>query len=306
MIEITEQMPWIIKPMLAFSSEPFDSANHLFEDKYDGTRALLFANSRGTRFQNRRTRDITYRYPELAGTGADIKATEAVIDGEIVVFSAGKPDYGALQEREYAEDPAKIDALSKKTPAVFMAFDLLSVENKNIMSSPLTFRRELLGKVIKESPRIRHVPYSVDGMKHFASAVERGLEGIMAKQKDSRYLPGERSRYWLKVRSIQTMDCVVCGYTQGMESLLLGAYAGGKPVYVGRVPLGGNSLKGFQPEETGVCPFGKEPLLNQAPVWVEPKIVCEVRYQELTIDSKLRAPAFVRFRNDKEPGECTL
>lgn len=298
----TEQMPWQIKPMLAFSSEPFDSQDYIFEDKYDGTRALLFVN-RGARFQNRRVLDITHRYPELAGVAGAVRASEAVIDGEIVVFSGGRPDPSALQKREFAQDP-EIEALSKKMPATFVAFDLLSVEGKNIMSSPLTFRRELLGKMIKENKKIFHLPFVAgEGLKHFQSAVEKGLEGIMAKQKGSRYLPGERSRSWLKVKSVETVDCTICGRIPG-NVFLLGACLDGKLTYVGRLQMGEAELKGFEFPESGICPFKDKPLINEEVAWLEPRLVCEVGYKDTTLDHKLRSPVFVRFRNDKNPGEC--
>ncbi len=312
-------MSWMdrtIRPMLAHKAEPFDSEDFIFEPKFDGTRAIAFVGKK-TRLQNRRLLNITARYPELEFSG-QLKAREAVLDGEIVVLEGGKPSFRALQMREHTDKELRIEFLSKRMPATFMAFDLLYIDGKPLINRPLVERREKLREIVVEGPNLLLVEYAEEhGKRYFEEVVRHGLEGAMAKRKLSTYQIGKRSRDWLKLKNIKTMDCVILGYTLGegwrrryFGALVLGAYHLGKLVYVGRVGTGFDeeSLKWLtdllKSRETAEKPIDLvKPYVIR---WVRPELVCEVKFMELTPDLKLRAPSFKRIRTDKEPKECIL
>ncbi len=306
-------------PMLCYPGEPFDGPDWLFEIKYDGTRAICYL-GQDIRMINRRDNDIFYRYPEFAGLRERVKAKSAVLDGEVVVFSKGKPDFPLLQRREHGTDPFKIRFLSKEYPATYVVFDILELEGRDLRPLPLSERKGILKNLIKESGSvILSESVGERGKALFAKAKEAGFEGIIAKRKDSRY-EGKRSRAWLKIKATRTLDCIVCGYTVGESwrretfgGLILGAYHGGKLVYIGRVGTGfdrkmlGDIIEMLKPYSAERCPFPSLPDMEvEVAGWVRPEIVCEVECLLVTDDLKLRAPAFLRFRNDKYPGECVI
>jgi DNA ligase D-like protein (predicted ligase) len=305
-----------IKPMLAHSADPFDSEDFWFEWKFDGTRCICFAGEK-LRLQNRRLLDITYRYPELA-LKEDLNAREAILDGEIVVFREGKPDFTTLQTREHVGDELRIELLARAMPATFVAFDLLYLDGKPLVNLSLAERKAKLQEVVRESSRIvisRHV--ETYGRKYFEETVKLGLEGAMAKRIKSTYQLGKRSRDWLKLKAKRTLDCVILGYTPGegwrakyFGALVLGAYREGKLEYVGKVGTGFDekTLESITPllrtRETATRPMDTE--LVEEVCWVKPELVCKVEFLQLTHDFKLRAPSFKGLRFDKPAKECEL
>lgn len=310
-----------IEPMLAHLSKPFDSPNHIFEIKFDGTRTIAFL-GKTTLLQNRRLLDISYRYPDLKHLYQNIKAKEAILDGEIVLLENGLPNFYKLQEREHQTKKFKIDLLAEQMPATYIAFDLLYLNGKKLISRPLIERRESLAEIVKENKNILVSQYVQEhGICYFKEAVKRGLEGIMAKQIDSPYLIGKRSQYWLKIKNLKTIDCVVVGYTKGegwradyFGALVLGCYYEGKLTYIGRVGTGLDipEFEFITPKlkklKTKDCPFPEKPKLplDIKVMWIKPELVCEVKFMNLSRDLKLRAPSFIRLRNDKWPKDCEL
>jgi bifunctional non-homologous end joining protein LigD len=302
------------QPMLARSADPFTDKDWIFEVKWDGTRALCFINY-GATFINRRGVNITYRYPELQIT--DSVASPCVLDGEICVLAQGIPSFSDLQRREHIDDPFKIQVLSTQLPAVYVVFDMLKVDDKDLTRTPLLERKRLLQETVSESERLLICPYIEEkGEDYFTAVTESGFEGIMAKKKDSRYYPGKRSGYWLKIKKTATADCIIGGYTQGegarestFGALLLGV---GCPLeFVGKVGSGFTEddlthlfdlLTQIETEEP---PFSA-PIPIDNIHFVKPHYVCEVKYQQITPDNKLRAPVFLRMRYDKNPSECSL
>src|SRR5512143_1834293 len=137
-------------PMLCYPGEPFDDAGFIFEIKYDGTRALCYIGGE-TRMINRRENDIYYRYPEFAGMKEQVKAESAVLDGEVVVFTEGRPDFPKLQTREHASDPFKIKFISREYPATYVVFDILELDGRDLRPLPLIERKKLLKTLVKES-----------------------------------------------------------------------------------------------------------------------------------------------------------
>lgn len=302
-----------MNPMLARSGKPFSDPDWLFEVKWDGTRALCFVNEK-VRFFNRRETDITYRYPELQ-IRETVKSSSCILDGEIVVLEKGKPSFQNLQRREHVDDPFKIHLLSQEIPAVYIVFDILSLDSTDVTESPLIERKKLLREVVSESSLVLLSPY-VDGKgkEYFEAVTAAGFEGIMAKRKDSFYYPGKRSELWLKIKKMQTVDCVIGGFTDGegarkgyFGALLLGV---NQPLtFVGKVGTGfsDRDLEHLTAiltrTETNENPFSQH---MEGVHFVNPLYMCEVKYLELTKDGKLRTPVFLRLRDDKEPEECTL
>lgn len=317
----------LIKPMLAHLSEPFSSRDWEFEIKYDGTRCIAYIDvkNKSAKFLNRRLIFFQNRYPELLDVWRDIKARKVVLDGEIVIFDreTGKPDFYKLAEREHVGNKTRIEILSKLMPATYVVFDILHKDGKDLIDLPLIKRRKILEETVKESERILLSTYVIGKGKEFFKAVKQeGLEGIMGKKLDSSYLIGERSKLWLKIKVLKTLDCLIAGYTSGtgkrepIGSLVLGCYHNGKLRYVGKVGTGFSEkelnqlLARLEKLKTNKCPFEREPELDLPPerkvIWVKPKLICEVRFMNLSENLIMRAPAFVRLRIDKQPRECIL
>ncbi|MCS7131432.1 MAG: non-homologous end-joining DNA ligase, partial [Hadesarchaea archaeon] len=241
-----------------------------------------------------------------------------ILDGEIVVLRNGKPDFKLLQTREHVGDELRIELLSQTMPATFIAFDLLYLNGKPLVELPLEQRRVELEKIVTESSHILLSRYVEEhGRRFFEEAVRLGLEGAMAKRKQSTYQIGKRSRDWLKLKGIKTLDCVIVGFTPGegwrkdyFGALALAAYRGDKLEYLGKVGTGFDEdllkliSKLLKDRLTNVKPVEAEPPYEVR--WVKPELVCEVKYMELTHDFKLRAPSFKRLRFDKAPDECEV
>lgn len=312
-------MSWMdrkIKPMLAQIADPFDSEDFWFELKLDGSRTLAFVGEK-VRLQNRRLLDITHRYPELT-LKDDVNAKEAILDGEIIITKEGKPDFRMLQTREHVGEELRIELLSQTIPATFMAFDLLYLDGRPIVDLPLVERRTKLEEIVAESPRLLLSRYvETYGKRYFEEVKKLGLEGSMAKRKQSTYQIGKRSRDWLKLKATKTLDCVIVGYTSGegwrgeyFGALAIGAYREGKLEFMGKVGTGFDEslLKSISSllrvRSTDVKPVEAEPPYEVR--WVKPELVCEVEFMEVTPDLKLRAPVFRRLRFDKAPEECEV
>lgn len=303
-----------IKPMLAVSGHPFNSSDWIFEPKIDGTRCIASILD-GVVLQNRRSVDITYRYPEVAGALAP--AQDAIVDGEIAVFSDGRPDFSALSEREHQTQRLRIDYLSRSIPASYVVFDILYVDGKSVMNRPLLERKEILKDLLVENEFVTAADYFLEkGKDYFHAALSTGIEGVMAKRLNSLYQPGIRSQDWIKIKKRLKFDLVVGGFIPGKGNrqpyfggLMLGGYDSGRLVYVGRVGSGFNDkelreiIKEFEP-------VSKSPFSNPPPVlgakWLKPDLVVQVAAMQVTEDGSLRAPVFLRLRFDKEPTECTM
>lgn len=312
-----------IKPMLAFTSKPFNDKNFLFEIKFDGTRTLAYIKRKSVKFLNRRGIYFESRYPEMKNLYQDIKCKKVLLDGELVVFKEGKPNFYLLAEREHVEESIRAEILSKINPATLVVFDILHKDGKDLIDLPLIERKKVLEESVRESERIIISRYIIEkGKKFFEEVKKKGLEGVVAKRIDSVYEIGKRSKNWLKIKALKTLDCVICGFTEGsgwrakyFGALLLGAYREGKLVYLGRVGTGldekgyaylTQTLKNIECSKNPFEEFKEEPEIMKKIHWVKPKLVCEVKFMQLTKDLKLRAPSFIRLRNDKKIRECNL
>lgn len=307
---------WPIKPMLARrAEEPFDSKDFIYELKWDGTRCIAYIENGVIRLQNRRLIDITYRYPEFEGIPGSIRASNVILDGEIVVLQEGIPDFKRLQSREQTDDTHRIAILSRLSPALFVVFDLLFLEDGTYFDRPLEKRRKSLEGIIEKSDFIILSEGFDQGTALFKEAVRRGFEGIMAKEIHSTYQPGIRSPSWLKIKKSLDLDAIVCGWLEsekrGFSSLILGLYSGNRLIHIGQVGTG------FTDEEMKVIKAQLKKLRTSTPPldidipakerirWVRPQMVVRVSAMQWTSHGRLRAPVFIGIRPDKSPEECT-
>ena len=324
---IAKPMPAKVHPMLATSiGEPFDNPDWLFEIKWDGYRAVAFIRDGEVRLVSRNQNNLTGQFPELAELPKSVKAESAVIDGEIVaVDEEGHPSFSLMQQRTGFQVPGK-----KRQPRregvriLYYAFDLLYLDGYDLRKVPLERRKELLQSILLNGNVAQYSDHFAEkGRELFAAARQRGLEGILAKRRDSAYQE-ERTRDWLKIKITQTLDCVIGGYTEPegtrpyFGSLVLGLYDKAKRlIHVGQAGTGFDhaTLKQmFEPLkllETKASPFYGEIGGLKKVHFVRPELVAEIKFTEWTHETaeggmKLRAPVFLGLRFDKDPKECRL
>lgn len=312
---MTDWLDKKVTPMLASSGRPFDSSNHLYEIKWDGIRVLAFFGKGRIRLQTRRLLDTTHRYPEIVRALRELPG-EGILDGEVVVFDGDKPSFERALKRELVSDPTRIAQRARDIPAYYVAFDLLYLDGCVLMEEPLSERKRLLSKLLTESPPkpIIESDYILErGTAYYQEAAERGLEGIVAKTLDGRYLSGKRTRDWIKIKVRRTIDCVVLGTvlekgTGRVKSLVLGAHQDGDLVWIGNVGSGLDE-KTLQALKQELGPLESAPpdgLKVVAPGdvrWLKPVLVARVEYAETTREGRLRAPVFVGFV-DSSPDKC--
>ncbi|MGC2572872.1 MAG: DNA ligase D [Candidatus Nitrosopolaris sp.] len=322
-----KQFPSIVKPMLGtLVDETFDNKNWAFEIKWDGVRAIFFFNNKGQIFEikSRNDKHITRRYPELLSPlKAAIKCKESIIaDGEIVVLDKrGYPNFQSHQKRMNVESIRDINNLSRQIPATYYLFDILYLDGENLQILPFVDRRKILSDIIVTNDRIRISDFIEEkGVKLFEKIKSMGLEGMMAKRKSSKYMQRTRSADWLKIKNIKTQDCVVIGFTRGegnregyFGSLLLAMYdEKGELVFVGHTGSGFNFdlldkiCKRLEKMIIVSSPIKYVPYTNREPTWVKPELVAEVKFHSWTNDRIMRAPIFLRLRDDKSPNECRI
>ncbi len=310
-----------ILPMLAETSDPFDSADYYFEPKWDGLRCIAYLRNRKVELQNRNLKMVTKSYPELGEIGGNIASKATILDGEIVILENGLPSFEALQNRFGVDNPLQVKALSRKAPTTYIAFDLLHLNGNDIVERPLSYRREKLAGIVRDGPHILLSQYIPEkGKSYFQKAVQLGFEGVMAKKANSTYQMGDRTTDWLKIKQVKTMDCIIAGFTQGTSSrsstfgaLVLAAYDRKKNlVHIGNVGTGFTDadlkrmMKTLKPLQTRDKTIPGEVKAPTQVRWVSPKLVAEVGYMQMTKDHKLRLPRFLRLRLDGTPSDCTL
>lgn len=312
----TPQRDWLhelIEPMLARSADkPPNSPDYLYEVKWDGIRALISLDEGNMSVHGRRGLDLTAQFPELLIPEQAFRATTGLFDGEIVCLeSDGRPNFAHVIQRMQQKGESRITQARARHPAVCFLFDCLYLDGRSIVNETLARRREWLADVVKRDTCYRVSEAVEDGPAFFEAVKQIGLEGVMAKRRDSAYLPGRRAESWLKIKTRQTTECLVIGYTEGkgdrastFGALHLGQLCGGQLRYVGRVGTGFDEplLKAIWDELaplTRTRQLVKEKVIDNArSVWVEPRLVCEVRFASWTKDGLLREPVFVRLRPD--------
>ena len=301
-----------IKPMLiSEQKKAFDSPDWIYEVKLDGIRCIAYLDSEdGTDLRNKLDKKLLPHVPELYDIHKQVKR-KCILDGELFILNNGVTDFYEIQRRALMTDPFKIKLSAGKFPATFTAYDIIYDTDHLVMDLPLMERKDLLSDIIMENDRINVSRYiEENGIALFEAAKQQGLEGVVAKRKDSKYYFGKRTKDWIKFKVMETEDCIICGYIKkanNMTSLILGQYDNGELVYRGHVTLGVNlrNLKQHGLHIKEVSPFDKTPIGNDGAVWIEPELVCIVESMP-TDKEKFRQPVFKGIRNDKCPLDCQL
>jgi bifunctional non-homologous end joining protein LigD len=325
---VRRPMPASIYPMLAESiSEPFDSPDWLFEIKWDGYRAVAFIEKGKIRLVSRNQNELTARYPELKDMAGFVKASNAILDGEVVAIDEqGKPSFSLMQQRTGFRPGGKRAPTNADVPVLYYAFDLIYADGEDWRKIPLEDRKRKLASLITPGDSLRFSDhYEEHGKALFEIARERQLEGIVAKRRASCY-EEHRSRDWLKIKIRHRIECVIAGFTEPegsrahFGSLVLGLYDDQQRlIHVGQAGSGFNQKsltemwKTLKKLEIDKKPFfGEVEALRRVASWVKPELVAEIEYSEWTHGTgpttgpKLRAPVFLGLRDDKTPKDCKL
>lgn len=300
--------PADLTPMLAtLTDHPFDSPDWIFEIKWDGYRALAYCRNDKIELRSRNNISFTEKYLPVTEALATL-GLHAVLDGEIVSMNEqGRSDFQQLQ----------IWQKQQQGDLQYYLFDLLWLEGYSLIELPLMERKAILKDIIPaHHPVIKYSDHLEEsGREFFELAHREGLEGIMAKLASGTYHPGIRTQQWLKVKTEQRQEAIICGFTAPRRSrkmfgaLVLGMYDKGELQYIGHTGSGFNEkslreiYKMLGPIVTDKCPFSTKPVTNMPCTWVKPKYVCEVKYTEWTKDGLLRHPIFQGLREDKKATE---
>ena len=310
-----EAPPDKLAPMLCAAAEvPFSDPAFRYEPKLDGYRCIALRRDGKVRLLSRRGLDQSAQFPEIVAALQEQMLDPMVLDGEILAHDkSGRPSFEALQTRAQLKTQTELAAAQKRAPCVLYAFDLLHVCGINLREADYGSRKRYLAQCVLPSEHLKVLPATeADGERFYQAAVESGFEGMVAKRRSSRYEAGVRSPAWVKVKATRSADFLVCGYTVGKSdraktfgALILGyRNESGELVCAGRVGSGFDerSLAQLSARFTGLRrdtpPFAETPELDVPPVWLEPDLVVEVQFAEWTRDGALRAPVFLRLRED--------
>jgi bifunctional non-homologous end joining protein LigD len=309
-----------MKPRLV--GQPPPDGHWTYELKFDGIRAIAIKSGREVRLISRNEKELNGRFPEIVDACDGFNAEEWVIDGEIVALDGeGRSSFQLLQRAELE---------GKDAPLVFYVFDLLQLNGRNTMSLPLVQRKEFLARLLpSSSDAIRFSGELGGNPRQLLAEIKRhGLEGIIGKQRDSRYEPGRRSGSWIKLKCVNEQEFVIGGYTppagarKYFGALLVGYYDKNRLLFAGKVGTGFDTktlallYKKLREEKRDSCPFADLPSKQAGEwvqgitpgemrkyTWVNPKFVCQIKFAEWTRDLKLRQPVFLGLREDKNPRE---
>lgn len=293
--------------MLAKSYEKaFDSPEWIFEIKWDGYRAIADLSKNDPLFYSRNGISFVSKFRKVT-QDFSLQKQKMILDGEIVAYDEnGKPNFQLLQQIGDNPDLA----------LVYQVFDLLWLNGHSTEQLPLLQRKELLKEALVETEMIKycdHIPEN--GISFFNQMEKMQLEGMIAKKSDSQYVENHRTSDWLKIKFTSTEEVIICGFTEprgsrkGFGALILGKYKGGELIYSGHTGTGFNSESLHQLHQRlekltiKNSPFDKIPKTNMPVTWVEPKLVCEIKYSEITKDGIFRHPVFITIREDKNPEE---
>lgn len=310
-----KKIPSAISPMLAtLTDQPFDQAGWIYEVKWDGYRAIAICNGKDVHITSRNNKPFNDKFYPVTSALVNWNV-KAVVDGEICVLNKhGITHFGSLQNWRSEADG----------DLVYYLFDLLWLNGKDLTQLPLSERKAMLQQIVPADDDVIRLSgsFNTPVADFLATAMEMGMEGIIAKKADSIYLPGERTRNWLKIKANKRHEVVIGGFTKNegsskpFSSLLVGVYEKGKLVYTGKIGTGFNlktqkeMLQRFTPLIIKTCPFTYEPDINKpsrfrpnpphaTATWLKPQLVCEVSYTEITEDGVMRHPSFEGMREDK-------
>jgi len=304
-------------PMMAVTGVLPEGPAWSYEMKWDGVRVIADVSPDGCRLWSRNGRDITGGYPELVGLSA---ATDRplLLDGEIVTLDeSGAPSFGLLQRRMHVRNPRQLVHLVKEVPVSVRLFDLLRCDDRSLLEATYDDRRGLLESLQPDDPFWELPQAWTDGAEALAASLQTGLEGVVAKRRASRYLPGRRSSDWVKVKHLLTRDVILCGWHPGegnregrIGSLYCGAYLEGELVLIGKVGSGLDfatldilsaelaDLEVDQPPfDASSIPLGDRRRAH----WLDPVLVAEVAYTGWGGEDRLRHPVWRGLRFDIDP-----
>ena len=318
-------MPTAVQPMLAVSTEePFNGKDWLFEIKWDGYRAVSFIRDGNVRLVSRNQNDLTGQFSELKTLPASVRAKTVILDGEVVALDGqGRASFSLMQQRTGFRKYGQRVAGERGIPIVYYVFDVIYVDGYDLHKVSLEQRKAVLQKILIPGDGVRYSDhYPEQGLALFEVAKQKGLEGIVAKRRESCY-EERRTREWMKIKITKTLEAVIGGYTEPegsrkhFGSLVLGLYNEKKElVHVGQAGTGFDQklLKKvfdvLQKREVPRSPF--HGLVDAKKVhWVKPDVVAEIKFGEWTHETsdgglKLRAPVFMGLREDKDPKECVF
>lgn len=301
--KIRNQPSFINPELSALTEEYFSDEDWIYEEKFDGIRCLVVKKNNNVTLYSRNKNILNSAYPELVDEFKKQKTKNFILDGEIVAFEKGKTSFSKLQQVK-----------RQKIKVFIYIFDLLFFDKYDLRDQKLIDRKKVLKDNFKFSNIFRYTPHIVkNGEAYFKKACKKGREGIIAKNKDSKYV-SKRTRAWLKFKCSNRQEFAVAGYTdpqgqrKGFGSLLIGYFDKKQFKFAGKVGTGYDTrfLEGFSKKlkkiETKKKPFKeKTPLKNKH--FVKLKYVAEIAFSEWTKDGKLRHPRFIGIRSDKSPKE---
>lgn len=287
---------------------PFNDKDWVFEIKWDGYRAIADLRE-GLKFYSRNGLNFEKKFAPIARE-LSRQTHSMILDGEVVAYNEnGMPDFQTLQH--YQENSA--------TALIYQVFDLLFLNGHSTEELTLLERKELLKEALDETDSIKYCDHVVEkGIAFFKEAVKANLEGIIAKKAGSGYTEGVRSRQWLKIKHHNTEEVVIAGFTAPRGSrkkfgaLILGRYKGGSLIYAGHTGTGFDDrlLEQLYADMTPLIikesPFKVTPKTNSPATWLQPKLVGNIKYSEITRDGIFRHPVFIAMREDKEAKEVTV
>ncbi len=319
---LPKRKPAFVEPMKAVLVEKLPKGDDwIYELKFDGIRALAVKRGQDIELISRNAKDLTAKFPEVVHALKQLPSKEALLDGEIVALDGeGRSSFQLLQARELS---------GERPPIFYYVFDLISLDDKDLTGVPLLKRKALAKMLLDRAPDTIRFSASIeaDSARILAEMKARGLEGVIAKKKDSKYEIGRRSGAWVKFKWTTQQEFVIGGYSEPrgtrehFGALVVGYYEGKKLKFAAKVGTGFDQklLKSlhqkFQKLVRKDCPFVNLPEkagqfgrgLTAAEMkrctWLDPKLVCEIRFAEWTRDNHLRQPAFLGLREDKKPAE---
>ncbi len=283
------------KPMLLKEVEkPFNNKDYLFEVKFDGIRAIIFATSEKVIVQTRNKQDITNLFPELQKISKLVKA-KTIFDGEIVAFNNNLPSFGKLQERTHLKNKTKINTQSQENPIIFMCFDII-YQNKDLTNLSLLARKKILATIKDNDVFIKTNYVEENGKALFQSIKKLGLEGIVAKEKRSLYNINTRTASWLKIKNFKQEKFVIGGYSDKNKNesitLYLGELRDKKLYFVGKVSLAKKYKLYTEIKKSKI--LKKSPFIDFTTNinFLNPHMTCFVQYIERTKNNHLRQPIY--------------